>query len=378
MNRFMVTKLALQVFQLELKRAGSAHAQYESGICKQSQGCCICALRKLSFHNSGQKLLTTMQVIRAVQQYSGDVMKFAGDAMIIAFYPITSEVHLPDRGYAMAVQRCARCALQVRPSAMWGRTAINRSDTKAGTQGDARACTLAQANAMLPLECSCVRLTFLFVRIMHVPYAALHCNAQDTSGVWHVVGIECQLHRFMVLHMQLSTTLGHMEMKPTGEVSPCAQPQLSSIASMHQPIKSRGEDDRNISQVAEEQREMSAGAVDPHMGSISCMHGQVKRRPIAEASRASDCAIPELHTSVRIHRARQMWLTISDRVAILPHHCCPLALSTSFQCVELPRHAKHKLQVCDKCQSRCDLRPDCLCLLTVYAWCAVLTLPWTH
>lgn len=38
------------------------------------------------------------------------MIKFAGDAMIIAFYPYPSE----DAGYHAAVRRCATCALEVR------------------------------------------------------------------------------------------------------------------------------------------------------------------------------------------------------------------------------------------------------------------------
>jgi class 3 adenylate cyclase len=55
-----------------------------------------------------------MQVIRAVQHHGGDVIKFAGDAMIIAFYPRIEETAAVDEGYSAAVRRCAVCALEVR------------------------------------------------------------------------------------------------------------------------------------------------------------------------------------------------------------------------------------------------------------------------
>ena len=49
-----------------------------------------------------------------VQAYGGDVIKFAGDALIIAFYPLEDELVFADGGYRRAVMRCAHCALEVR------------------------------------------------------------------------------------------------------------------------------------------------------------------------------------------------------------------------------------------------------------------------
>lgn len=54
-----------------------------------------------------------MQVIDVVQSHGGDVIKFAGDAMIIAFYPFPEEETGNQRGYRAAVRRCATCALEV-------------------------------------------------------------------------------------------------------------------------------------------------------------------------------------------------------------------------------------------------------------------------
>jgi class 3 adenylate cyclase len=55
-----------------------------------------------------------MQAIDVVHKYGGDVIKFAGDAMIIAFYPDSDELATEDQGYHRAVLRCAHCALEVR------------------------------------------------------------------------------------------------------------------------------------------------------------------------------------------------------------------------------------------------------------------------
>jgi hypothetical protein len=49
-----------------------------------------------------------------VQAFGGDVIKFAGDAVIIAFYPGIAESTTADGGYTRAVLRCAHCALEVR------------------------------------------------------------------------------------------------------------------------------------------------------------------------------------------------------------------------------------------------------------------------
>ena len=55
-----------------------------------------------------------VQVIDVVHRHGGDVIKFAGDAMIIAFYPDAQEVLRLDSGYRDAVLRCAQCSLEVR------------------------------------------------------------------------------------------------------------------------------------------------------------------------------------------------------------------------------------------------------------------------
>lgn len=54
-----------------------------------------------------------MQVINVVHNHGGDVIKFAGDAMIVAFYPLPSEELGANQGYHAAVRRCAMCALEV-------------------------------------------------------------------------------------------------------------------------------------------------------------------------------------------------------------------------------------------------------------------------
>ena len=58
---------------------------------------------------------TGTQVIDVVHSFGGDVIKFAGDAVIIAFYPDCAELGIDDNGYTRAVKRCAHCALQVCP-----------------------------------------------------------------------------------------------------------------------------------------------------------------------------------------------------------------------------------------------------------------------
>lgn len=52
-------------------------------------------------------------MIDTVHSYSGDVMKFAGDAMVIAFYPSPQEVCHADGGLQAAVTRCAHCACEL-------------------------------------------------------------------------------------------------------------------------------------------------------------------------------------------------------------------------------------------------------------------------
>jgi class 3 adenylate cyclase len=58
--------------------------------------------------------VTKLQVIEVVHSHGGDVIKFAGDAMIVAFCPFRSEQGLEDQGYSAAVTRCALCAEVVR------------------------------------------------------------------------------------------------------------------------------------------------------------------------------------------------------------------------------------------------------------------------
>jgi class 3 adenylate cyclase len=55
----------------------------------------------------------SIQVINVVQSYGGDVIKFAGDAMIITFYPTQEEEACDDCGFRNATLRCATCAMQV-------------------------------------------------------------------------------------------------------------------------------------------------------------------------------------------------------------------------------------------------------------------------
>lgn len=58
--------------------------------------------------------MCVLQVIDVVHSHGGDVIKFAGDAMIIAFCPSQNEQSLGDQGYRNAVLRCAVCAEEVR------------------------------------------------------------------------------------------------------------------------------------------------------------------------------------------------------------------------------------------------------------------------
>ena len=48
-----------------------------------------------------------MEIVLA---YDGDVMKFAGDSVIVAFYPAAAERSASDAGLQAATARCARCA----------------------------------------------------------------------------------------------------------------------------------------------------------------------------------------------------------------------------------------------------------------------------
>ena len=51
-----------------------------------------------------------MQVIDLVLAYEGDVMKFAGDSMIVAFYPKEEELTAGDLGLRSSTLRAAHCS----------------------------------------------------------------------------------------------------------------------------------------------------------------------------------------------------------------------------------------------------------------------------
>ena len=51
-----------------------------------------------------------MQVIDLILLYDGDVMKFAGDSMIVAFSPSSEEKDAEDGGLKEATLRCLHCA----------------------------------------------------------------------------------------------------------------------------------------------------------------------------------------------------------------------------------------------------------------------------
>ena len=52
----------------------------------------------------------TLQVIDLVLAYEGDVMKFAGDSMIVAFYPKEEEMTADDLGLRSSTLRAAHCS----------------------------------------------------------------------------------------------------------------------------------------------------------------------------------------------------------------------------------------------------------------------------
>lgn len=54
-----------------------------------------------------------LQVIDLIHEHHGDVIKFAGDSMIVAFCPTAKEAATPDGGIAACASRCARCGLQL-------------------------------------------------------------------------------------------------------------------------------------------------------------------------------------------------------------------------------------------------------------------------
>ncbi|MEW5303002.1 MAG: hypothetical protein WDW36_005735 [Sanguina aurantia] len=65
---------------------------------------------------AGVELLTTCmnnyftRVISMILSHNGDVIKFAGDSMIVAFWPSEEEAREPDEGHQAATQRMCRCA----------------------------------------------------------------------------------------------------------------------------------------------------------------------------------------------------------------------------------------------------------------------------
>lgn len=68
---------------------------------------------------SGVELLTTCMnsyfslVIKMILDHGGDVVKFAGDAMIVAFCPTAAEKLQPDERIVAATERCVQCALKL-------------------------------------------------------------------------------------------------------------------------------------------------------------------------------------------------------------------------------------------------------------------------
>ncbi len=55
-------------------------------------------------------VLSAAQVIDLILLYDGDVMKFAGDSMIVAFSPSNEEKTAEDGGLKEATLRCMHCA----------------------------------------------------------------------------------------------------------------------------------------------------------------------------------------------------------------------------------------------------------------------------
>ena len=82
-------------------------------------------------HASGIELLTKCinnyftQVIDTVLAHDGNVMRFAGDAIICCFCPSTEEAAGPDGGLLAATLRCMRCTsalaanLSAAPPSAW-------------------------------------------------------------------------------------------------------------------------------------------------------------------------------------------------------------------------------------------------------------------
>ena len=54
-----------------------------------------------------------VQVIELLLESDGDIMKFAGDSMIVAFWPSDEEAASPDKGLKAATLRAAACAQQL-------------------------------------------------------------------------------------------------------------------------------------------------------------------------------------------------------------------------------------------------------------------------
>ena len=62
----------------------------------------------------GADIACVLQVIDLIVAHGGDVMKFAGDSMIVAFAPTEGEQHeSSDRGRKQAALRSVRCASQL-------------------------------------------------------------------------------------------------------------------------------------------------------------------------------------------------------------------------------------------------------------------------
>ncbi len=57
--------------------------------------------------------LYPVEVMDVVLAYGGDVMKFAGDSVIVAFYATAGEATAPDQGQRSATMRCVRCAAEL-------------------------------------------------------------------------------------------------------------------------------------------------------------------------------------------------------------------------------------------------------------------------
>lgn len=59
---------------------------------------------------------TPTQVIELILSYGGDVIKFAGDSVIVAFYPTPEERGAKDAGLKAATHRALHCAVDLADS----------------------------------------------------------------------------------------------------------------------------------------------------------------------------------------------------------------------------------------------------------------------